>query len=254
MTTKEMLRTAMEQSAYDINCRPEDFLCGKPVLTEHKLTAFSKKIYSEPTACHMISYGSNVVASAKKEYADVTDAYIHKFEGYRCFETPQLYWLDRKLAPYRQRVCIQAEYYLPDTKRMSMHPCAYELKILHQSDFADLYKPQWGNALCEKRKELDILGVGAYDKKALVGFAACSMDCEKMWQIGVDVLPEYRRRGIAAALTGRLAAEILERGKVPFYCTAWSNIRSARNAVACGFFPAWAELIVKPQEISPENE
>lgn len=37
-----------------------------------------------------------------------------------------------------------------------------------------------------------------------------------MWQIGVDVLPEYRRMGIASSLTSNLAIEIIERGKVPF--------------------------------------
>ena len=104
---------------------------------------------------------------------------------------------------------------------------------------------QWSNALCEKRKELDVLGVGAYDGGRLVGLAACSADCGSMWQIGVDVLPDFRRQGIASALTGRLALEILERGKVPFYCAAWSNIRSVRNAVKCGFRPAWVELTAK---------
>ena len=66
-----------------------------------------------------------------------------------------------------------------------------------------------------------------------------------MWQIGVDVLPEYRRQGIASALTSRLALEILRRGKVPFYCAAWSNLRSVRNAIASGFRPAWVELTAK---------
>ena len=76
-----------------------------------------------------------------------------------------------------------------------------------------------------------MLAVGAYDGARLVGLAGCSADCESMWQIGVDVLPGYRRRGVAAALTSRLAAETLARGKVPFYCAAWSNIKSVRNAV-----------------------
>ena len=66
-----------------------------------------------------------------------------------------------------------------------------------------------------------------------------------MWQIGVDVLPQYRRMGIASALTSRLALEIIERGRVPFYCCAWSNIKSARNAIRAGFRPAWAELSAK---------
>ena len=38
------------------------------------------------------------------------------------------------------------------------------------------------------------------------------------------------------------------RGKVPFYCCAWSNVASARNAVRSGFLPAWAEMTVKPVE------
>jgi len=82
----------------------------------------------------------------------------------------------------------------------------------------------------------------------MVGFAACSADCDTMWQIGVDVLPEFRRQGIAAALTSSLACEILERGKVPFYCAAWSNLKSVRNAIRSGFKPAWCELTVKSIE------
>ena len=66
-----------------------------------------------------------------------------------------------------------------------------------------------------------------------------------MWQIGIDVLPEYRRQGVAGALTSTLACEILARGKVPFYCCAWSNVRSAGNAVRSGFRPAWVEMSVK---------
>ena len=66
-----------------------------------------------------------------------------------------------------------------------------------------------------------------------------------MYQIGVDVLPEYRRKGVASALTTRLALEVLALGKVPFYCAAWSNIPSIRNAVKSGFRPAWVELTAK---------
>ena len=141
-----------------------------------------------------------------------------------------------------------AEYFLPDVERLSVLPCAYETRILTQADFGELYLPEWSHALCSERRELDVLGVGAYDNQRLVGLAACSADCESMWQIGIDVLPDYRRRGIASALTSRLAVEILSRGKVPFYCAAWSNIRSVRNAIASGFRPAWVEMTAKPIE------
>ena len=112
-----------------------------------------------------------------------------------------------------------AEYYLPDVNRLTELPCEYELKVLEKGQFDNLYLPEWPNALCSDRKHLDVLALGAYDCGKLIGLAGCSADADEMWQIGVDVLPEHRRKGIASALTSKLALEILKRGKVPFYCT-----------------------------------
>ena len=153
--------------------------------------------------------------------------------------------LNDAFRPHGLGVCFMAEYFLPDMDVLKSLPCKLETKVLEQPDFVDLYKPEWSNALCEGRKHLDVLGVGVYDNGKLVGLAACSADGDTMWQIGIDVLPEYRRQGIASAITSRLAVEILERGKVPFYCCAWSNIKSARNAIKSGFRPAWAQMTVK---------
>ena len=61
-----------------------------------------------------------------------------------------------------------------------------------------------------------------------------------------------RQQGIASALTSTLAREIFARGKVPFYCSAWSNLRSVRNAVKSGFLPAWVEMTAKPAAVVDE--
>lgn len=249
MTNKEILQIAMEQSALDINCKAEDFLGNSHVIVKSGVGENARKYYKEPIACNLVSYGNNIVASVRDEYREIVEAYIGKFEFYHCFETPNMHWLNERLLEKGQKICFMAEYYLPDVEKLHALPCDYELKVLVQSDFKNLYKPEWGNALCEDRKELDVLGIGAYDSGRLIGFAACSADCDTMWQIGVDVLPEYRRQGVASVLTGRLALEILERGKVPFYCSAWSNIRSVRNAVKSGFIPAWVEMTAKPADI-----
>ena len=252
LNKEEIQRIAMEQSARDLNCVPEDFLKSVPVLAPGGLRAGAKKYYKPPIPCNFVSYGGNVVASALPEYRDIAAEYVRKFTFYRCFETPAIHWLDERLAPLGQKVCFMAEYQLPDPEKVRALPCAYTLRVLEQKDFAELYLPQWSNALCEDRKELDVLGVGAYDGEALIGLAGCSADAEMMWQIGVDVLPDYRRKGIAAALTSRLALEILKRGKVPFYCSAWSNLLSVRNALRCGFTPAWVEMTVKPLQTAAE--
>ena len=252
MTNQNIWRIAMEQSAVDINCRAEDFLKDHPVFVRSFVGPGARKYYKEPIACNLVSYGSNVVVSVADGYRELVEEYIGKFEFYHCFETPNLHWLDERLDERGQRICFMAEYFLPDVSKMKDMACGYECRVLKQTDFRELYKPEWGNALCEKRRELDVLGVGAYDQGKLIGLAGCSADCDTMWQIGVDVLPEYRRRGIASALTGRLAREILDRDRVPFYCSAWSNIRSARNAVKSGFVPAWVEMTAKPQHMIDE--
>ena len=141
-----------------------------------------------------------------------------------------------------------AEEFLPDLNVLKAIPCDYELRLLGPDAFADLYTAEWSNALCKERRHLDVLGIGAYDEGRLVGLAGCSADCETMWQIGVDVLPDYRRKGIASAVTSALALAVFERGKVPFYCAAWSNIRSVRNAIKSGFRPAWVEMTAKSAE------
>jgi len=135
---------------------------------------------------------------------------------------------------------------------MKQLPCPYEIRWLEPEDFRDLYLPQWSNALCEARREHDRIAVGAYDNGQLIGLAGASDDCETMWQIGIDVLPAYRGKGVASALTGMLAREILRLGIVPFYCAAWSNIPSVRNAIKCGFRPAWVEVTVRKADFVDE--
>ena len=139
------------------------------------------------------------------------------------------------------------EFFLPDPDLVFSAdlPCPYETRELHPEDFTELYMPEWSNALCSDRKELDMLGVGAYDGGKLIGFAGCSADCPEMWQIGIDVLPEYRQKGIASALTNQLARAIFREGKIPFYAAAWSNVRSFRNGLKSGFQPAWAVMTAK---------
>lgn len=251
--TNEMIKQiAMQQSAYDANCNAEDFTHTENVVVLSKENTLARKYLKLPHVCNLISYGNNIVATISEEYRSIVEAYINKYSVAHYFETPNMHVLNDAFQKLGFRVCFMAEYWLPDVQVLTELPCKYECKILQSEDFKELYTTEWSNALCEERKELDVLGVGAYHNGKLIGLAACSADCETMWQIGIDVLPEYRRNGIASALTSKLAIEILERGKVPFYCCAWSNLRSARNAIKSGFRPSWVEMTVKPASLVDE--
>ncbi len=248
MTNQEILAAAMRQSAIDLGCEPHDFTRTEPVIVTAGIPQNARKYLKQPYAAYFVSYGSNIVASVSPELYGTVQDYLAKFPLVHTFEPPHIHVLHATLAPLGYGICTTSEYWLPDVNAVRQLECEYDLRVLTQKDFAGLYRPEWSNALCEKRAELDVLGVGAYDGNKLVGLAGCSADCESMWQIGVDVLPDYRRKGIASAVTSRLTAEILKRGKVPFYCCAWCNLASARNAVKSGFRPAWTEMDVRSME------
>ena len=252
LSNSSILQIAMQQSAIDLNCAPEDFLQQKNVVVESQSHPDARRYLTLPFECNLVSYGNNIVASVSERYRVVVTDYINRFPVEHCFETPNMHVLNDAMQKENLRVCFMAEYFLPDLKALKALECPYELRILGPKDFESLYTEQWSNALCEKRKELDVLGIAAFDGEKMVGFAGCSADCETMWQIGVDVLPEYRRQGIASAVTSHLALEILKRGKIPFYCAAWSNIKSVRNAIKSGFRPAWVEMTVKSAEFVNE--
>jgi len=252
MTNQQILKIAMAQSAVDLCADPADFEKSENVIVTSHENDGARRYLKLPFSCQLVSYGNNVVASVSPEFREITEKYINKYPVEHLFETPHLHALNDALQEKGQKICFMAEYFLPDVdilrERVVEGTDPYELRLLTQRDFADLYLPEWSNALCEKRKELDVLGVGAYDGDKLVGLAGCSADCDTMWQIGIDVLPSYRRQGIASALTSHLAIEILNRGKVPFYCAAWCNVGSVRNAIKSGFRPAWVEMTAKPCE------
>lgn len=248
MNNREIWEIALAQSALDLNCRPEDLLSRQNVVVPSVARPGARKYLKLPFGCNLVSYGSNVTASVRPGLEGIVGRYLARRRPEECFETPAVHELDRLLAPHGLRSRYMAEYFLPDVEAVRPQPCPLEIRILKPAELAGLYLPQWSNALCFQRRETDMLAAAAYDGRRLAGMAGCSADCGAMWQIGIDVLPQYRRQGIAAALTSRLACEILERGKVPFYCAAWSNIGSVRNAIQSGFRPAWCELGCAPIE------
>ena len=245
MTNAQIIEIAMRQSAIDCNCDAADFKLSTNKVVISKEHPLARKYLELPLYCDLVSYGSNIVASVSGDAADFVESYINKYPIEHCFETPNLHVLNDELQKRGMRICFMAEYFLPDVSALKRLPCGYDIRILRPDDFSHLYQPQWSNALSEGRKNLDVLAAGAFDGDKLVGLAGSSADCETMWQIGVDVLPEYRKMGVASALTSNLAVEILNRGKVPFYCCAWSNIRSVRNAIKSGFRPAWVQMTAK---------
>ena len=118
MTQKEIYEIALNQSAIDCNCAPDDFLKSENVMTLSRPHPKARKYLPLPFDCDMVSYGHNIVAQTSEELAEVTKKYIDKYPTAHSFEAPHINVLNDLLAPFDHKVCFMAEYFLPDISRL----------------------------------------------------------------------------------------------------------------------------------------
>ena len=100
----------------------------------------------------------------------------------------------------------------------------------------------WPNAISPRAsaqgRRIAVAAV-ATSRGEAAGVATATEDSDAMWQLGVDVAPRHRGRGVGAALVSRVTDSVLGMGRVPYYGTAPGNIASRRLARAAGFLPVW---------------
>ncbi|MGN1164359.1 MAG: GNAT family N-acetyltransferase [Candidatus Ornithospirochaeta sp.] len=89
----------------------------------------------------------------------------------------------------------------------------------------------------------DEMGAVVLEDGRMAAAAGASSDSAVLWQIGVDVLAEYRGRGYGSAVVDTLSDKVIDRGLIPFYGTSFSHIASQRIALSAGFRPMWTEMI-----------
>ena len=78
-------------------------------------------------------------------------------------------------------------------------------------------------------------GYAAFDGGEYCGVAFSAAVSSDEVDIGVEVRPGYRGRGIATALVQTICSEILSQGKKPVWAHSAQNLGSMRTAEKCGF-------------------
>lgn len=262
--------------ALDFNCNPEDFDKKENIIVVPKELPGRREYTPKKAFFSMVTMGKNVVMNAPEEMHEWLRKWGIGREGIWLFEHHNLMALERELAKHGQRLWQSHHMFLPKARmedvdgnfviqRSSMgagkqginvdcdaQGTANSLKIqwFEQEDIHSLYgRPEFPNALCDcfKPERPDVLAVGAVQDGQIVGLAGCSADTKLFWQIGIDVLPEWRGKGVATMLVKLLKNEVFRRGAIPFYGTSLSNLGSWHVALGCGFYPTWVEIATKEQ-------
>lgn len=252
MNNNDIKQIAMKQSAIDLNCNFEDFLQRNNKVVISQRNDKSKNYYELPHFCQLVCYGNSLVASVDKRIEGFMTSFVNKYLGFRCFDMPQLNILSKELNKYNKQVGMIAEYYLPDkTINRNVEP-NFDFMILKEDEITRLYDdkrfPMALSYSCDSERR-DMIAVAVYKNSEIIGVAAASNDCDTMWQVGIDVTYDYRRKGVASTITKIVTNEILKLGIVPFYGTAWSNVASKNTAICSGYKVAWVELAATDDKI-----
>jgi len=227
-----MLRIVQSQLATDLNCSPADLNGEKDsfVFTEARDNPGRRPFPRDERHFEMLSMGLSIVVSASPGILDVVKPLLDGKSRDEAFSMPFVYG--------------QGLHYLPDLVLLKpiAPPDGFTYEFIERNDIPVLYRfDGFRNAIQydANHPRPDVLAALAKMDGHIVGMAGASADCAEMWQIGMDVLPEYRNRGLAAYLVNRLTVDILIRGYVPYYGTASSNIASQRVAHRAGYRPVW---------------
>ena len=190
----------------------------------------------------MVCYGGRAIISTSPEMIPWCEEKLAKKDGAWLFEYPKLRTIDKKLQEFGHTIDDIHLYYLPNANVSEVKPIT-EVKWYQEEDILQFKDDdRFDEAFAFDENHPDVLGVAALEGGNIIGMAGASSDGKNMWQIGINVLPEYSNRGIATNLVSLLKNEILKQGKIPFYGTAISHINSQNVAFNSGFFPAWTEL------------
>ena len=237
------LKSLYELLAVEYNCKPSDFEKTKNVVTISKLKEGRRRYGNEPYFFQMVTTGENAVITA--------DTYLQEFLldfskdrlGRELFETQSLILLNKELEKYNKCLTSTWHMFLPRTKvELKNH---YPTKWFYDKEIFCFYgQNQFPNAISKSfnKNRPDKIVVCAYDGEKIMGMAGCSEDAPKWYQIGVDVLPQYRNKGIATYLVTLLKDKIIKQGNIPFYGTTIANYSSWNVALKSGFTPAWLEI------------
>lgn len=227
----------------ELNCNPSDFDSAENILTVSELNEGRRRYSDDKYFFHMTTTGSNAVVTADECLHPFLCEFIRDKQGHTLFEIPSLIVIDNELRKYGYTLTTTYHMFMP--ARNVIIEERFPVKWFYDEEIHSFYGDErFPNAICSSFLEHrpDRIAVCAYDGDKIMGMAGCSEDAPNWQQIGIDVMPEYRSKGVGTYLVTLLKNKIEENENIPFYGTSLSNYHSWNIALNSGFRPAWVEI------------
>lgn len=243
MTKQEIWAVARDQLALDLGC--EAILLDSPdnAVIEWRELPGRRKYRQEAPFLELAIWNGKLIAAVNPMLLPWARKYLLPQKAEWLFQPDRLRDIGCALAPYGCHVEEARHFDLP----VAGFPTATPLCSIrwYEGQEIELFRGdgRWNEAFAFRPDAPDLLAVAALDGSGdPIAMAGASRDGERLWQIGVNVLPSAKRRGLGTNLTALLKDELLCRGIVPFYHTEGSHIASLNVGLNAGFRPAFGYL------------
>lgn len=235
MTKSEMFNIIQNQLAIDLNCTVKDLNGEKDsfIFVEASDNPGRRPFLRGEQWFEMLTMGKSIIVSA-------TPARLK-------YVKEQLKGKSRDEAYAMPFIADYTMNYLPDFDRINSIPASkgFTYEIIEKVDLPKLYEltniESFKNAIQQNQNHPIQHNCVMLAKQCdnIVAMASSHVMSTKMWSLGIDVLPEYRNKGLAVYLVNALTLEILNRNIVPVYSTTACNIASQKVGYRAGYMPAW---------------
>lgn len=233
-----------EQLACDYSCCTMDIASKDNVFTKKEYREGRRIFRGDDCAMKLVCVNGKLIVSAEEELYEACRVLLQNELGAWFFESNPLYNLEQMLRSHGHKIASTHQFYLPGGREMFDARPPHDgitVKWFEQEEIEQFRENNpYKEALGFIPECPDVLAVMAMQGEQVLAVAGASRDSEMMWQVGINVLAEGN--GYGTYVVTLLKREILRRGKLPFYGTAHSHMKSQKVAVQSGFLPAWAEL------------
>lgn len=233
----------IRQLAIDYCCTEEDVKSKDNIFTVYQPKEERRIFEEEECFLKVVSINGKILATGRSDIIVWVKERYENGSGAWFMEADNLIELDQKLREFGCKIGQAHPFYLA-TEKSEVDTGDFTI-VKYIGDEIEQFRDddRFDEAFIFQEMPKDELGVAAVKDGKILGMAGATSDSDRMWQIGINVMPEAEGLGIGSMLVALIKNDILDLGKLPFYGTGMSHIASQRVAIRAGFFPAWAELV-----------
>lgn len=203
----------------DYNITAENLDSNKIVFVENKLNKTIK----------IISWYDSVIISCSKDLYNKCYNLLQDKTREEIFELPLIYG--------------QSIYYIPKVEKfIEFEELDGFIYKLYSEDMANIELPEKFKNVGEydsNGKCISKMLYCAYKNNELIGVASAEEINNEIWEIRIDVDEKYRNNGLGTYLVKILTKKVLDKGIVPIWCAASTNISSQITANKSNYIPLY---------------